>query len=73
MDDDKFERYQELRQIAQRETENAVFNWATAEGVDDLTIGQIKSLGSCVVALMNHHTRQVYDMMAHATSKNCDS
>ena len=73
MNDDTFARYQELRAKAEREARVAVFEWALSEGPDNMTVEQVKVVAQVAVCSVNHHTRQVYDMMQAAALKKCQT
>ena len=68
--DDTFKRYQELRAKAERDARVAVFEWALSEGPDSMTVEQVKVVSQVAVHCVNHHTRQVYDMMLASFQKN---
>ena len=67
--DDTFKMYQELRAKAEKDARVAVFEWALSDGPDNMTVEQVKVVAQIAVYSVNHHTRQVYDMM-HAAARS---
>lgn len=62
-EDAAFERYQILRQKAESDTRKAVQDWAFTNALEAMTVGQLKHLSDLAVHGINHHTRQVFEML----------
>lgn len=62
-EDAAFERYQTLRREAENATRQHVRAWAFAHAPKDMTLADLEDLTMVSVRLINHHTRQVFDMM----------
>lgn len=72
MANDSFRAYQEQRAKAEQAVKENLFGWAMLDGQKDMTVGQLRELTDEIVKLMNHHTRQAYDL-GLAGSMNRDS
>lgn len=67
-EDAAFERYQSLRTEAEKSARDQVKSWAFAYAPKSMTLAELEDLTMVSVRLVNHHTRQVFDMM-RGTSK----
>lgn len=62
-EDTAFECYQTLRREAETAAREHVRAWAFNNAPKDMTLADLECLTMVSVRLINHHTRQVFDMM----------
>ena len=63
-EDKPFEAYQKLRAQAEQEIRQMVHDWAMKVAPDEMTVGQMKELSDHMARSINHHTRQVFNLVA---------
>ncbi len=62
-EDEAFSRYQTIRNDAEDEARKQVTSWALSHAPKEMTLAELEDLTMVSVRLVNHHTRQVFDMM----------
>ena len=62
MADEKFKVFQKMRSDREACARRSITEWAMAEGLDTMTIGQLKSLQTMVVHMTNGAARDAYDL-----------